>query len=254
MVKLSLRNIPKVHKQTAVKQAIEYLKKYILESDNPEQKKLPSEAHLAGELGISRLTVREALTVLENEGFITRSQGSSSTITTFARKLTEKIDHAGELKKFIKDCGYEVLIDNITYSWEKSTKEEAEALNINRGDELLIVKKRFCADNKPAVYCINRIPRIYMNKNTFSDQEVGEDIFSFAEENNNFYFSNDLMELVPSVANAEIGEMLHLEKNTPLLLLDITKYTYKGIPVMINTEYYVHELIKFTASRTITHH
>ncbi|HZH61697.1 MAG TPA: GntR family transcriptional regulator [Metabacillus sp.] len=251
---MSLRNIPKVHKQTAVKQAIEYLKKYILESDNPDQKKLPSEAHLAAELGINRLTVREALTVLENEGFITRSQGSSSKITTFARKLTEKIDHAGELKKFIKDCGYEVLIDNITYSWEKSTKEQAEALNINRGDELLIVKKRFCADNKPAVYCINRIPRIYMKKNTFSDQEVGEDIFSFAEENNNFYFSNDLMELVPSVADDEIGEMLHLEKNTPLLRLDITKYTDKGIPVMLNTEYYVHELIKFTASRTITHH
>ncbi len=250
---MSPRNIPKVHKQTAVKQAIEYLKRYILESNHPEQNKLPSEAHLAAELGISRLTVREALTVLENEGFITRSQGSSSTITTFARKLTEKIDHAGELKKFIKDCGYEVMIDNITYSWEKSTKEQAEKLNINPGDELLIVKKRFCADNKPAVYCINRIPRSYMNKTTFTDKELGEDIFAVAEENNNFYFRNDLMELVPSVATAEIAEMLHLEKNTPLLRLDITKYTEKGIPVMINTEYYVHELIKFTASRTITH-
>jgi GntR family transcriptional regulator len=251
---LSTRGISKVHKQTAVKQAIEYLKRYILESNDPEQNKLPSESHLAAELGISRLTVREALTVLENEGFITRSQGSSSTITTFARKLTENIDHAGELKRFIKDCGYEVLVDKITYSWEKSTKEQADALKIRPGDELLIVKKRFCADNKPAVYCINRIPKIYMNKETFSEKELGEDIFSFAEENNNFYLSHDLMELVPTVADDEIEEMLNLEKNTPLLCLDITKYTDKGIPVMYNTEYYVHDLIKFTASRTITHH
>ncbi|WP_077622469.1 GntR family transcriptional regulator [Sediminibacillus massiliensis] len=143
---MALQKIPKVHKQTAVKQAIEYLKKYILESNNLEKSKLPSEAYFAEELGVSRLTVREALTVLENEGFITRSQGSASTITTFARKLTEKIDHAGELKTFIKDCGYEVMIDKITYSFEKATKEQAEALKIKQGDELLVVKKRFRAD------------------------------------------------------------------------------------------------------------
>jgi GntR family transcriptional regulator len=251
---LSIRNIPKVHKQTATKQAIEYLKKYILESNDHEKNKLPSETKLAADLGISRLTVREALTVLENEGFITRSQGSSSTITTFARKLTEKIDHAGELKKFIKDCGYEVLVDHIKYTWEKSTKEQAEALKITPGDELFIVKKRFCADTNPAVYCINRIPRIYMNKGPFSDLDLGEDIFSFIEHKNNFYFTHDFMELVPSVATGEIGKMLNLAENTPLLRLDITKYTDKGIPVMYNTEYYVHDLIKFTASRTITHH
>jgi GntR family transcriptional regulator len=251
---LSKRSIPKVQKQTAVKQAIEYLKTYILESNEAEQSKLPSEAHLAAELGISRLTVREALTVLENEGFITRSQGSSSTITTFARKLTEKIDHAGELKKFIKDCGYEVLVDNISYSWEKSTKEQAEALKIKPEDELLIVKKRFCADTSPAVYCINRIPKVYMNNAAFSDDEIGENIFSFIEETNNIYFSHDFMELVPSVANEEIANMLKLKANTPLLRIDITKYTDKGIPIMYNTEYYVHDLIKFTASRTITHH
>lgn len=250
---MSIRSIPKVQKQTAVKQAIEYLRRYILETNDSEQNKLPSETHLATELGISRLTVREALTVLENEGFITRSQGSSSTITTFARKLTEKIDHAGELKKFIQDCGYEVLIDQISHSWKKSNKDQAETLKIKTGDELLVVKKRFCADTNPAVYCINRVPKIFVNKNTFSDYELGEGIFSFIEESNNFFFSHDLMEIVPNLASKEICKMLHLEENTPLLRLDITKYTDKGIPIMYNTEYYVHDLIKFTASRTITH-
>jgi GntR family transcriptional regulator len=251
---LSIRNIPKFQKQTAVKHAIEYLKKFIMESNDQNQNKLPSESHLASELGVSRSTVREALTVLENEGFITRSQGSSSTITTFARKLTEKIDNAGELKSFIQDCGYDVLIDHITYAWERSTKEQAEALKIDPGEELLIIKKRFCADTNPAVYCINRVPRRYLNKESFTNKELGEDIFSFIEAQNNFYFSHDLMELVPCVASDEIAKMLNLDPNTPLLRLDITKYTDEGNPVMYNTEYYVHELIKFTATRTITHH
>ncbi len=91
-----------------------------------------------------------------------------------------------------------------------------------------------------------------MPKETFTDKELGEDIFSFTEESNGFSFSHDLMELVPSVADGEIGDMLDLEPYTPLLRLDITKYTNTGIPVMYNTEYYVHDLIKFTASRSIS--
>lgn len=248
---MSNTNIPKVQKQTAVKQSIEFLRQYIVNSNERELNKLPSEAQLASELGVSRLTVREALTVLENEGFITRSQGSSSIVTTFARKLTGKIDYAGELGNFITDCGYEAKVDNIKYSWEKCNKEEAEYLNITHGDEILVVKKRFLADSNPAVYCINRIPKVYLDRDTFTEVDLGNHIFSFIENYCNFRFSHDFMELVPSIANEEIKEILKLEKNTPLLRLDITKYTNKGVPVMYNTEYYVHDLIKFTACRTI---
>lgn len=248
-----MENIPKIQKQTAVQQAIKFLRNYILKVNDHNIQKLPSEAQLASELGISRLTVREALTVLETEGFIMRSQGSSTMVTTFARKLIGKVDNVGELGRFITDSGYQVKVDPISYSWEKCTQNQADALKVALGDELLIVKKRFLADSTPAAYCINRIPKVYMENVGFSEKDLGEHIFTFIEKNCNLTFSHDFMEIIPSVTDEKLSRILNLAPNTPLLRFDKTKYTVGGQPVMFNTEYYVHDLIKFTAARTTSY-
>ncbi|MFD1360059.1 GntR family transcriptional regulator [Lentibacillus salinarum] len=240
-------------KQSEVKRAIETIREFILEGKLRDIQKFPSESKLAEDLGMSRLTVREALIVLENEGYITRRQGSSTVVTTFARKLTGKIDKAGELGSLITDTGHKLKVDNISWSWETSTKEQAEALNISEGEELLVVKKRFLADTTPAAYCVNRIPRSYLEGVEFSVQDLAEHIFTFIEEQCDLNFSHDFMEVVPSITDENLSDVLDLEYHTPLLRFDITKHTIQGDAIMYNTDYYVHDLIKFTASRTISH-
>lgn len=245
--------MPKGQKQTEVNKAIAFLRDYILEGKMQDMRKFPSEAQLAEKLGMSRLTVREALTVLENEGFIARRQGSSTVVTTFARKLAGKIDRAGELGNFITDSGHKLKVDNISYSWESCTKDQAAVLDISPEDELLVVKKRFLADTTPAAYCINRIPKEYLHDVEFSVTDLDENIFSFIEKNCNVSFSHDFMEIHPSTVDERLSGILKLEQNTPLLRFDITKHTIKGKPIMFNTDYYVHDLIKFTAVRTISY-
>lgn len=244
-------NIPKVQKHTAVQQAIEYLRNYILNTESYQVTKLPSEAMLASEMGISRLTIREALTVLENEGLITRSQGSSTMITTFARKLSEGIDYAGELGRFIEESGYNSTVDIISYSWEKCSEEDAKILNIEPEDEVLVVKKRFLAGDNPAAYCINRVPKKFLGNKEINEEDLGKSMFDFVEEGCNCQFSHDFMEIIPSLVTAEIADILKLEEKSPILRVDVTKYSIEGYPVMYNTEYYVDKLIRFTACRTM---
>lgn len=247
---MSKINIPKVQKQTAVHQVIEYLRDYILTNGNYEIAKLPSESKLADEMGVSRLTIREALTVLENEGLIMRSQGSSTMITTFARKLSEGIDYAGELSEFINECGYESTVDNISYSWENCSEEDAGSLEIEPGDEILVVKKRFLANGTPAAYCINRVPhKILLNKE-INEKDLGKSMFDFVEEGCNCELNHDFMEIIPSLVTREIADVLKIEEKSPILQVNVTKYSVDGHPVMYNTEYYVDNLIRFTACRT----
>ncbi|WP_352420376.1 GntR family transcriptional regulator [Proteiniborus sp.] len=248
---MSKINIPKVQKQTAVQQAIEYLRNYILTNKNYEITKLPSEAQLASEMGISRLTIREALTVLESEGLITRSQGSSTIITTFARKLSEGIDYAGELGRFIEESGYKSAVDIISYSWENCSNEYSKKLNIEPEDKILTVKKRFLASGDPAAYCINRVPKKYLPNNNINEEDLGKSMFDFVEDSCNCQFSHDFMEIIPCLVTKEIASVLNLEENSPILRVDVTKYSIEGYPVMYNTEYYVDKLIRFTACRTM---
>ena len=241
----------KVFKQTVVQQAIEFLRVYILNSKNYEIKELPSESQLAAKMGVSRLTVREALTALESEGLISRSQGSNTVITTFARRLSEGLDYAGELSRFIEDCGYEADVDRISYSWEECGEEYADNLGIDPKEEILVVKKRFLANSNPAAYCINRIPLIFLKNKDIDEEDLGKSMFAFVEKRCNCHISHDFMEIIPSLVTPEIAKCLNLEEGSPILRIDVTKYTIEGYPVMHDTEYYVDKLIRFTACRTM---
>lgn len=246
MLKLDMH---KINKQTMVQQAIIYLREYILGVEDGDTLKLPSESDIAKKMGLSRLTIREALTVLESEGLIAKNQGSSSMITTFARKLSENIDYTGELGNFIKECGYKLEVKVHSYKWEKANKDTAEILNLGIEDEILVVKKSFLADGKPAAFCINRLPKNILNNVDFSIENLGKSMFDFVVENTSHIFSHDYMEIIPELVTQELADILKLDINSPILRADVIKYSTEGQEIMYNSEYYVDELIRFSALR-----
>lgn len=237
-----------INKKTMVQQAIDYLRQYILSIDN-DSKKLPSENEIATKLGISRLTIREALTVLENEGLIAKNQGSSTMITTFARKLSENIDYKGELAGFIEDSGAVAGIDILDQNFLDVDEEIATKLDIEIGEFIFYVEKLFLADGKPTAMCINRLPQKYLSDWDIKNENLGRSMFDLVEEKTNFTLAYDSMEFIPELVTEKLSRILRLDENDPILRVDVVKYSTEGIPIMYNTEYYVDELIRFTALR-----
>lgn len=237
-----------INKKTAVQQAIDYLREYILKIDN-EDIKLPSENEIATKLGISRLTIREALTVLENEGLILKNQGSSTTITTFARRLSENVDYKGELGSFIEDSGAEAGVDILEQKFVDVYGDTASKLGLQFGEFIFYVEKLFLADGKPAAMCINRVAKKYLSDCLIKREDLGRSMFDLIEERTNFTFSYDEMELIPLLVTEKLSQVLRLDVGSPILKVDVIKYSIEGIPLMYNTEYYVDDLIRFTALR-----
>lgn len=64
-----------------VQTVVDTLSARITYEEYPTDTRLPSERHLASELGVARNTVREALEILENHGLIKRRAGSGSFVT-----------------------------------------------------------------------------------------------------------------------------------------------------------------------------
>lgn len=245
-----MAKIKRVQKQTAVQKALKSLRTYILSIDDDDDLRLPSEGDLAEQLGISRLTVREALTILEKEGFITRNQGASTTITSFAKKLTYRIEDAREIGKFIEDNGYKSSVDEVVYSWEKSDKLASKNLNIEENEEVLVVGKRFLADGIPAAYCVDRIPKKHFEDVNFKDAELRDSMFHFVEKRCNCEITHDFIEIKPVVSDEKLARLFEIEEGVALFKFETVEFTKEGVPIMYNTEYYLPKFVTFQMCRT----
>ena len=71
---------------------------------------LPPETELAQTLGISRTQLRDALAVLEQEGFITRRHGVGTLINRHVLKVPVRMDIEEELLDMIRSSGYEAAL------------------------------------------------------------------------------------------------------------------------------------------------
>ncbi len=234
---------------TMSQQAVNILRDYVLGMDDSSTK-LPSESKIAEQMGLSRLTVREALTVLESEGLIVKNQGSSTVVTTFARKLAENIDYKGELGSFIENCGYELGVKLISYDIIKVDEYSKKHLSLIEGDEILQVKKIFLADKRVAAFCINRIPMKLLSKECINEESLGKSIFDFVENNSDIVFEYDYMEIIPELVTEEISKITGVELDLPILRVDVVKYSDNGEGIMYNSEYYMDDLIRFSVLRS----
>ncbi|SHH27604.1 GntR family transcriptional regulator [Desulfosporosinus lacus] len=248
-----MQGVRKVRKSTAVLDTLEIMRGYITSMVEKDNFRLPSEEDLAAQLGISRLTVREALTVLEREGLIARFQGRGTIINQFAEHLVTRLDFAREIGKFIAEAGYISSVDEVTQNWRLSTNEESQKLCLQENAELLVVEKRFLADGNPAAFCIDRIPRKLFRQLDFAEEELHQAIFPFVEKHCHCRLTHDVIELIPSIVDEKMSLLFNLKVGTAMLRIDTVEYSAEGQPIMYNTEFYVDQFCRFTLCRSVAY-
>lgn len=250
---MQISKAKKIQKLSAMQQALENLRDYIYEINTRGEKRLPSEEELANQLGISRLTVREALAVLESDGFISRLQGKGTIINPFAQRLTSRIDTSREIDGFLEENGYATSSKLISYAWTQASHLEAEKLGLSPGEELLVVEKLFMADNIPAAFYVDRIPRKLLRHELFDEEDMEKSMFTLVENVCDCRITHDVLEIIPVSADLKLAQIFSIPVKTPLLRLDVLEYIEAGQPVMYNSEFYYDKFIRFTLCRNVAY-
>ena len=250
---MTSKPVQRVKKTSAVRQAMESLKSYIYERNAIGEPCLPSEAELAEILGTSRLTVREALAVLERDGLITRAHGKSTVINGFVQHLPCRIDTGREIDAFLESKGYSTRSSVLSHCWRPAEEGEAEKLKIARGDELLVVEKVFFAGDTPVALYIDRIPRALFIHEDFSEKDLENSMFALVEDACRCRLGHDVLELVPVTADKRIATLFGVPRRAPILRTDVLEYDEDGRVVMYNTEFYHDQFIRFTVCRSISY-
>ena len=248
------KNIKKVNKVSAVQKSLENLRKYIEESNINI---LPSEDEIAKDLGVSRLTLRESITILEKEGLVSRVQGKGTLVNSFVTKLDNRIDSGRDVEGALRRHGHKVRFEVISLYYKSASEYEKLQMGIEKDDEvdeILVIEKVLYASEEPVAVYIDRIPKKNLKTIFDFDKDYFKpSIFPIVEKLCDLNISYDVVKIIPCACDKKLSKIFNLKINTPLITFDVLEYTRDGVVVMYNTEYYTGKMVDFTICRNVAY-
>ena len=100
--------------------------------------KLPAERALCGQFELSRITIRQALRLLENERLLERRHGSGTYVSPYpTRRIPLMIDYTGSMRLHAPKLRRRVALQR----WRKADHEIAQGLAIAVGEKYLYAER-----------------------------------------------------------------------------------------------------------------
>jgi GntR family transcriptional regulator len=228
-------------------QAKSHIKQLILD-DAFAEGKIPSETELATDLGVSRTTIRDALSRLENEGVVYRKQGAGTFVNEAGLQIRSRLDEIWSYEEMLAAHDYTPSTRVLEVITQLAGAEIATELNLNEGDKLIVARKLFLADNQPVILANNYIPAHLLAESYQPTDFVGP-IYSYLWENGRSHLNYYLSEIIPIVASPDLAKTLHIQPQTPLLSLHEVGYNDDNQPIICANSYFRDDLLRFRLIR-----
>jgi GntR family transcriptional regulator len=224
------------------------LKQRIL-NDEFEAGRIPSETDLALELGVSRTTIRDALSRLELEGTIFRKQGAGTFVNRASLQIKTRLEEIWGYEAMLQDHGYTPSTQILGVEEQAAGGQVAADLGLAPEEPILVVKKLFLADNQPVIFTLNHIP-VELIKSGYPQEAFHQPIFQFLANYCQQQLSYYLSEIVPLLAPDWLANLLHLpQAPTPLLSFEEIGYNQDHQPILRAASYFRDDLLRLRLMR-----
>ena len=139
--------------------------------------RLPSERDLAERFTVSRMTARQAVTALVDEGILDRRVGSGTYVAS--RRVREKMRGTTSFTEIISSQGKVPSTEVLSYIRTAPNEVECEKLNITKKDSIIRMERIRYADNVPICYEVASIP--FKLVKSFDKKEITSNFFKTLE-------------------------------------------------------------------------
>ncbi len=224
-----------------------HIKQQIVEGEF-EGERIPSEPELANVLGVSRTTVRDALSRLESEGAVVRKQGMGTFINRPGLQIKSRLEEIWSYESVLEAHGYTPTIRILGLTEQQADQQIAEELAIAEGDPTVVIEKLFKENSSPVILTNNTIPANSI-VNPFDEQACRLPIYELLETYCQQQLSYYLSDIVPVSATDEIAEKLEIPETTAILALKEIGYDINNQPLLKAVSYFRDDLIRFRLIR-----
>lgn len=210
---------------------------------------LPPEPQLAGELGVSRPTLREALRSLEDEGVVTRSRGAG-TFVSHRPRLRNNLDVNFGVTDAIRQAGMEPGSREAVTSIVPAPEAEREALALVDGEQVVVVERVRTADERRVVFTRDVLPaRLLEGRADAIPDLASGSIYETMERDLGVAIHHGVASFTPTRAVKEVASKLRVPRGTLLLYLRQVDYDREGRPVLSSHEHHLADAFEFTLVR-----
>src|ERR1700691_2744314 len=191
--------------------------------------RFPPEPELAASLGVSRLTLRQALTVLERRGLIDRVVGRHG--GTFVRKwhverdVTTFAGFSQQLRRQGLVAGAKVLSAREL----PATAEVAAGLDVAEGSAVFEVQRLRLASGTPVLLECSSFPAEVFPG--LLDEPLDQSLYGLLGERYGRRPTHAREVLDPVAADRRVARLLGVGVGTPVLLVERTAFDGDGTPV-----------------------
>ncbi len=222
------------------------LRRAILSGEFPFGTKLPNEDMLCDRFGVSRVTIREAVRGLIEDGYVIRRQGSG-TFVTRRPNLRNSLDSNFSYTAFLEGAGTRAGKQILGLRMVAASAETAEALAVPQGTDVVEVRRIRTADRRPAIYSIDQLPPDLIEPVRDRDAFKGS-MYRFLSDIGHAVDHGEAV-LIPTVADRELAHILDVVIGTPLQQLVQVDFDAAGRPIMFSHEWHVPTVIELRVYR-----
>lgn len=225
------------------------IEKRALGADGP----LPSEPELARRLGVSRATIRQAVTELEEAGFVRRRHGRGTFVTGQATSLRNNLNVNSGVTDLIAAAGWTPGTRDVAAGTRAATQAEADALGLSRGDPVVAVRRTRLADGRPVVAVEDVMGEALLARAGMSLDAIAEALESKALydvlDRLGLSVHHGVADLRPTRAGAEGGRRLEVAPGSVVVLIEQIDFTADDEPVLLSREQHRPDVFQFRVYR-----
>lgn len=238
--------------QPIIDQVVSLLRQRVRGGDYGPDYRLPSENTLAVELGVSRTTIRTALSALASEKLIIRKQGDGTYVNTRFLDVTTRFGMIWEYTNMIEDDGSVASIKALNINRRSPLAEEATALELNHSEEILSIERLFYSDDTPVIFSTNVIPKSQLCQELTLGQ-VEEPLPDFFHKFcSHEEFTYGISEISSLAATEEIAELLLIKTGDPVLRFSEVFFNANDRPLVYAINYFNDKKIPLKVARSFS--
>jgi GntR family transcriptional regulator len=210
-----------------------WLRRLIRQPAYRDGKPLPDEITLARDLGVSRNTLRAALSPLIYEGLLSRTPRVGTRVVR--QSVETSLAAWGSFTEEMRRRGIEVQNLEVSLSRVPADAAAAAALRLEPGTELWFLRRLRGWGGRPALLACSWFhPRLGIR----GDEDFGRSLYEVLREVSGAVPAVSREEITAVAADGDLRRALGVPRGTPVLRRARAVLDRRGLPVEYNRNYY----------------